>query len=173
LSQWIELLTTKLIWAYFRVYLPIFHYNIPVGTFCALFFVCEMMTGYWLAFNFQVSHVSSYCDYPIGDAKDANAKTIPDEWAVSQVKACVDYSHTSPLMTFLCGALNYQVVHHLFPVVSQYHYPQIAPIVKQVCDEYKVKYIILPDFPTAFGGHLRHLKNLGEKGYSAEMPHMG
>ncbi len=36
-----------------------------------------------------------------------------------QVKTGVDYSHGNWFSTFLCGALNYQVVHHLFPSISQ------------------------------------------------------
>lgn len=36
-----------------------------------------------------------------------------------QVKSCVDYAHDSWAVTFLSGALNYQVTHHLFPGVSQ------------------------------------------------------
>lgn len=64
----------------------------------------------------QVSHVSTECDYPLGaEAKDM----IEDEWAVSQVKSCVDYGHGSWMVAFLSGALNYQVTHHLFPGVSQ------------------------------------------------------
>lgn len=40
----------------------------------------------------------------------------------------------------MCGSLNYQAVHHLFPHVSQYYYPELAPIVKEVCKEYGVRY---------------------------------
>lgn len=60
--------------------------------------------------------MSTECDYPLGVDK---SNTITDEWAVSQVKSSVDYSHGNWLTTFLCGALNYQVTHHLFPTVSQ------------------------------------------------------
>lgn len=40
-------------------------------------------------------------------------------FVTEQVKSCVDYCHGSNLVTFLSGALNYQVTHHLFPGVSQ------------------------------------------------------
>ena len=97
---------------------------------------------------------------------------ISDEWAVSQVRACVDYSHDNYLTTFFCGALNYQVTHHLFPTVSQYHYPAIAKIIKEVCKEYDVEYKVLPDFKSAFYAHVKHLYNLGQDGVAAEV-HMG
>ncbi len=103
------------------------------------------------------------------------------DWATSQVKTSVDYSHgnsgermrrrcpvaalTRPVavMTFLCGALNYQIEHHLFPSVSQYHYPAIAPIVMDVCKKHKVTYHLLPTFSAAIGAHIEHLKDLGQK----------
>jgi fatty acid desaturase len=69
----------------------------------------------------------------------------------------------------LCNA---QVTHHLYPGVSQYHYPAIAPIIKQTCKEYGIEYKCLPTFAAAFHAHIKHLKNMGERGVPAEL-HMG
>lgn len=167
--MWAELFFTKAFWFSWRVLLPALVWKVPLGELAALFFITEFVTGYYLAFNFQVSHVSTYCDYPLG-SKDG--KVIDDEWAVSQVKTSVDYAHGDPIMTFLCGALNYQVVHHLFPTVSQYHYPAIAPIVREVCKKHNVPYTVLPTFKEAFLAHIKHLYNLGLRGEAAEV-HMG
>ncbi|OQR99376.1 Delta(5) fatty acid desaturase [Achlya hypogyna] len=169
LSTWVAMICSKSFWAFYRIYLPLAVLQMPLKTYLAVFFLAEFVTGWYLAFNFQVSHVSTECGYPCGDeAKLA----LEDEWAVSQVKTSVDYAHGSWLTTFLAGALNYQVVHHLFPSVSQYHYPAIAPIVKEVCKEYGIKYAILPDFSTAFVAHLKHLRNMGKQGIPATI-HMG
>jgi fatty acid desaturase len=109
----------------------------------------------------------------LGEApREGEDGNIVDEWAVSQIKSSVDYAHNNPVTTFLCGALNYQVTHHLFPTVSQYHYPAIAPIIQDVCREFNVDYKVLPDFVTAFHAHIAHLKTLGERGEAAEV-HMG
>jgi len=180
--QWGEMIFTKLFWFGWRVVFPLMSasFRTSMATFWPLFFVSEFMTGYFLAFNFQVSHVSSECDYPLGEAPREEAvegsaggkEGIKDEWAVSQVKSSVDYAHNNALTTFLCGALNYQVTHHLFPTVSQYHYPRIAPIIQEVCKEFNVDYKVLPDFVTAFHAHIAHLKALGERGEAAEV-HMG
>jgi len=173
LSQWAEMIITKIFWATYRIILPLTLTNIfkyeSLAMYLTFFFVAEFMTGYFLAFNFQVSHVSTECDYPNGEEK---TDEISDEWAVSQVRACVDYSHDNYLTTFFCGALNYQVTHHLFPTVSQYHYPAIAKIIKEVCKEYDVEYKVLPDFKSAFYAHVKHLYNLGQDGVAAEV-HMG
>jgi fatty acid desaturase len=65
-----------------------------------------------------------------------------------------------------------QVTHHLYPGVSQYHYPAIAPIIKQTCKEYGIEYKCLPTFAAAFHAHIKHLKNMGARGEPAEL-HMG
>jgi fatty acid desaturase len=102
-----------------------------------------------------VSHISDVAEYY--DEKSL----LKEEWAILQVKTSVDYAHGSWLWTYLSGALNYQVVHHLFPGVSQYHYPKIAPIVMEVCKKHGLRYNVLPDFNEAISSHLRHLANMG------------
>lgn len=203
-SMLVRLFAVKVFWATWRIVIPLVFLEVPHAQFWPLFLVTEVVTGYWLSFNFQVSHVSEVADYPQGEAK---GPSIDDEWAVSQVsavspgctrqscarramcspalyvfprcairfhflqqvKSSVDYSHGNWWMTFLCGALNYQIVHHLFPGVSQYHYPAIAPIVQEVCDQYGVEYVCLPGFMEAFRLHLTHLRNMGAVGKAAHI----
>ena len=126
--------------------------------------MAEFTTGYYLAFNFQVSHVSSKCDFPCGITK---TDKLEDEWAISQVRSSIDYSHDKPLTTFLTGALNYQVTHHLFPTVSQYHYPAISRIIRDICKEYNIEYKVLPNFTSAFSAHMKHLYQLSRVGISS------
>jgi acyl-lipid (8-3)-desaturase len=88
---------------------------------------------------------------------------IEHEWAVSQVLTSVDYGHGGYWTRILSGHLNYQTIHHLFPCVSQYHYPAIAPIVREVCKKYKVEFNHIPTFTGAFLAHVQHLKDMGIK----------
>lgn len=168
-TAWVHMIVAKAFWVFYRIYVPLTMLHVPVATYWGVFLLAEFVTGWYLAFNFQVSHVSTECEYPNGTEA---AETVPDEWAISQVKSSVDYSHDSPLMTFFAGALNYQVTHHLFPGVSQYHYPAIAPIIKKVCKKYNVEYKVLPSFRVALMAHFRHLKQMGEKGVPVSV-HMG
>eukprot|EP00164_Ancoracysta_twista_P001933 GFYU01002542.1.p1 GENE.GFYU01002542.1~~GFYU01002542.1.p1 ORF type:complete len:541 (+),score=179.67 GFYU01002542.1:233-1855(+) len=160
---WLRQIASKSFFVFWRIMLPLYVFNADVATFWLCFFVAELGTGYWLAFNFQVSHISTVADFP------EKANDIDDEWAVSQVKSSVDYSHGDSVMTFLCGALNYQVTHHLFPSISQYHYPAIAPIIQEVAKKYKVEYTYVKDFPQAFHLHIQHLYELGQAGKAAHM----
>jgi len=91
---------------------------------------------------------------------------------VAQTVASVNYSLGNWWTTFCCGALNYQIEHHLLPTVSQYHYPAIAPIVQDACRRHGVRYNELPDFYTALKMHLMLLYRMGQKGEVAEV-HLG
>lgn len=133
-----------------------------------MFLISELTTGGYLAYNFQVSHVSPIADFPSMEATN-NKDTTPqsavggkvDEWAIHQVKTSIDYAHGDSIMTFLCGALNYQIEHHLFPAISQYHYPALAPIVMDVCKKHGIRYNYVPTFWDAFKLHLRHMWLMG------------
>lgn len=207
----LEHIASKACFLAWRFYLPLVVWKVPVPMFALLTFIAEMSTGYWLAFNFQVSHISTVAEFPLGDvavkppavttkkrsatptkarsrsnstaAVTADTKlgvagttntdisgitheVVPFEWAVAQTISSVDYSQNSPWTTFCCGALNFQIEHHLLPSVSQYHYPAIAPIVRRVCKKHGVKYNCLPNFYTAFYLHLKYLWTLGQKGES-------
>jgi len=83
---------------------------------------------------------------------------------VLQIEGTVDYAHDSKLFTFLSGTLNYQTVHHLFPSVAPHHYPQIAPILKKICDQHKIKYQILPTFYSALLNHFSELHRMSKLG---------
>jgi fatty acid desaturase len=166
---YVEMYIAKAVWFIWRIVLPLVFFNTSVLAFLGLFLISELATGWHLALNFQVSHISSECEFPNGEEKKTD---ISEEWAVSQVQTSVDYSHGNWWTTFISGALNYQVTHHLFPTVSQYHYPAIAPIIMEVCKEYNVDYKVLPSFTAAFGAHMKHLKEMGAKGLKVDI-HMG
>jgi len=156
--EWFHLLFTKFFFIFYRILVPIFIFGLPLSTALFYFFFIEIITGYWLAFNFQVSHISTEAIFPCDTKFEPHLK---NEWAVIQLLTSVDYGHDSFLQTFLSGALNYQTVHHLFPGISQYHYPAIAPIVKDVCKKYKLPFNELPSFSDAISAHLNYLYKMG------------
>jgi fatty acid desaturase/predicted heme/steroid binding protein len=157
---------TKTCWFVWRILIPLYYFNVSSGFFWATFFVAEFTTGYYLAFNFQVSHVSPAAVWP--DIQ----QPISNEWAVNQLHTSIDYGHGSWLVALLCGALNYQSIHHLFPSVSQYHYPAIAPIVRGIATKYGVRFNYLSDFTAAFMAHVQYLKHMGEQGKEVHFHHM-
>jgi len=157
-KDWAFFIATKFFHLFYRILAPIFIFGIPTSTVLFYYFLVELIIGYWLAFNFQVSHISTEAIFPC----DAQYEPVlSKEWAVVQLLTSVDYGHDSVLQTLLSGALNYQTVHHLFPGVSQYHYPAIAPIIKDVCKKYKLPFNELPNFSDAWAAHVNYLYEMG------------
>jgi len=147
----------KIFWVTYRIILPM--YYIGVVNSLWLFLVSDLITGWLLSFVFQVNHVIPQAIWPEIN-KEGN---VDMDWAVVQLETTMDYAHDSYLTFFFTGALNYQVVHHLVPYVSQIYYPEIAPLVKAVCKKHGATYHYLPTFWDAIKNHLQYLKNMGHK----------
>ena len=64
----------------------------------------------------------------------ANNYDGPD-WAKQQICNSGNFLNRERWWTMIFGGINYQIEHHLFPNMSNQHYPMIAPIVKKFCEE--------------------------------------
>lgn len=128
----------QMFFVFYRFVVPMVWGGVGVVQTLSLFLLADLVTSYWLAFVFQVSHVVENMEWPVPNA----CNEISRDWAELQVVTAQDYAHGSFFWTNFAGALNYQVVHHLFPNISQHYYPEIAPLVIRTCKEYSVSYII-------------------------------
>jgi len=146
----------KTVFLIYRFIIPMFY--IGVVNSLLLFLISDFITGWMLAFIFQVNHVIPQAIWPKIENDHVNM-----DWALLQLQTTMDYAHDSYFTTFITGALNYQIVHHLVPYVSQIHYPKIAPIIKDICKKHGVEYNYLPTFYDALKNHLYYLKMLGNK----------
>lgn len=142
-----------------RLVVPLFFMSL--GRVMILFFISEFVMGYYLAINFQVSHIAEGMDFYNTPPPPSSPKNIDNDWAVLQVRTTQDYAHGKYWTSYFAGGLNYQVVHHLFPTISQTYYPEIAPIVVKTCKEYGIPYIVLPSFTSAFVSHIKYLYLMG------------
>jgi len=151
---------TKIFFLWYQFYIPLFYFHLPISQFVGIYIVMELAAGTWLAYFFQVNHISEGVEYTNQDDDSPSKK----EWAVLQMEGTVEYAHDSKLFALFSGTLNFQAVHHLFPSVAPHHYPQLAPIVKKVCEKRGVKYQILPNFPTAVAHHFAEVNRMGKLG---------
>ena len=154
---------SKSFWIFSRFVFPYYFLGLKPMQYIPFILLSDIVSSYWLAFNFVVSHISPEAEYYDGSTD----KVIDEEWAKLQVKTSVDYAHGSVWDTFFTGGLNYQTTHHLMPAISQYHYPQIAPIIQEVCKKHGLTYNVLPSFMAGVKKHVLHLKNMGEEGKCA------
>lgn len=61
------------------------------------------------------------------------------EWYKMQIEAAHDYDVPKPL-SLLCGALDYQIEHHLFPKMPPNRLREIQPKIQDICRRYGVQY---------------------------------
>jgi len=80
-----------------------------------------------------------------------------DDWLKLQICNSGNFLNGNILWTRLFGAINYQIEHHLFPNMSNVHYPTIAPIVKKFCKEKNIPYV---NHTTLWGMYMSYLKML-------------
>jgi len=147
-----------------------FVFGSPLLTLFCLLAVSDLITSWYLAFVFQVNHVAAPVVWPNVDEQTG---VVDMDWAELQIRSTIDYAHDSKLVTFMSGGLNYQVVHHLFPYISQRHYPDIAPIILEACRRNNIQYLVLPSFFEAFKAHVSYLAQMGKQinGWSSIKTH--
>ncbi len=118
--------------------------------------VTYMTVGVTLSVVFQLAHLVDVADVIVPKVEE-----IKNEWAIHQIKTTVDFAPKNAFLNWYLGGLNYQVIHHLFPQICHIHYPQIAQIVKEVCDQFSLEYKVHPTVAEAIYSHYRFLKVLG------------
>jgi NADPH-dependent stearoyl-CoA 9-desaturase len=127
-----------------RKYVP--YYAVEFGLFPALagpFFwkvllanwLTEVMRDVYSAATIFCGHVGqSTASYPEGTRTGSRG-----EWYAMQVEASNDFQVPYAL-SVLCGGLDLQIEHHLFPKLPPERLRQIAPEVREICERHGVRY---------------------------------
>lgn len=148
---------TKL--GYVAIFLLLPMYKVGVLPVLLGYGVMVFVTGLFIAVVFQLAHVVEGAEF-VDPATDGGE--IGNEWAIHQVNTTVNFATGNKVWNWLFGGLNFQVEHHLFPLVSHVHYPEINKRLKQVCAEFNVRYSEFPTLRSALRSHLVHLRRVGQ-----------
>ncbi|KAI9985643.1 hypothetical protein PInf_005035 [Phytophthora infestans] len=95
----------------------------------AFFMLAQMSCGGFLAAVFSVGHngMSVY-----------EREDKPDFW---QLQVTTTRNITPGFfMDWFCGGLNYQIEHHLFPMMPRHNLQKVNPLVKSLCKQYDVRF---------------------------------
>jgi linoleoyl-CoA desaturase len=68
------------------------------------------------------------------------------------------FANDNILWTLWFGGINYQIEHHLFPNMSNFHYCTVAPIVKKFCLERRIPYVAKDTVIDAFKSFTKRVK---------------
>ncbi len=159
--EYFNLFFFKFLYYFLFIILPLVVLNITWWQFIIGFLAMQFAQGLVLGLVFQLAHVVEGTTFPLPNEEG----NIEEAWAAHQMMTTANFAVDSKLAGFLCGGLNRQVEHHLFPKICHIHYPAIGKIVKETALEFNLPYIESPTFMNALASHYRMLKKLGKEAY--------
>lgn len=121
------------------------------------FLALQFAGGFTVAVIFQLAHVVDGLEYPQPDAEGL----MENQWAEHEMHTTANFATANPFVNYVCGGLNFQIEHHLFPYLCHVHYTAVSPIVRQTAEEFGLPYHENVTFTGAVKSHLRLLKKLG------------
>lgn len=135
----------------------------PVWVVLVFYAVAAFVLGMVLSVVFQLAHCVEGAEFPL---PPPDSRRIDNAWAIHQAQTTVDFARRSRVVAGLLGGLNFQIEHHLFPLVCHVNYPAIANLVETTCREYGVRYTEHPSFRAGLASHFRWLRQMGMPGTS-------
>ena len=156
--NWLRLIAFKLAAYAFWLGMPILVMDQPVWQLLLGFLVMHLVAGLMLTLIFQLAHLTPVNAMPVPD----QAGSMAHGWAGHQLYTTANWAMDSPWLNWVCGGLNYQIEHHLFPYLSHLHYPAIAPIVRQTAVEHGLPYYAYHTLGEALAAHYAHLRAMGQ-----------
>jgi linoleoyl-CoA desaturase len=156
-KEYFNLFFYKAVYYSLFIVVPLLVMDITWWQFLIGFLVMHIAKGLVLGLIFQLAHVVEGTEFPHPD----QTGNIQESWAAHQMRTTANFARKNRLINYLCGGLNHQIEHHLFPTICHIHYPKIADIVKETAHEFGLPYIENPTFVAALKAHSSYLKKLG------------
>lgn len=147
-----------------RKYVPYYLKNYVLFPLLAGPMFWKVLLGNWMAEVGRdlYSAATIYCGH-VGDDVAAYPEGTRahgrGEWYAMQIEATNNFEVSLPI-SILCGGLDRQIEHHLFPKLPPNRLREIAPEVKKVCEEHGVEYKTDTWGRTLLKA-LRHVRSLG------------
>ncbi|MDA0196845.1 MAG: acyl-CoA desaturase [Bacteroidetes bacterium] len=117
----------------------------------------HFVQGLTMAIVFMLAHIIEGTSFP----EPGPDGKIDMAWADLQMYTTSNFAINNPVVNYLCGGLNFQIEHHLFPKVCHIHYSKISRIVRQTAKDHKLPYLEQKTFFGAIASHTRLLKKFG------------
>lgn len=126
----------------FRKWVPYYGKNFIFYPVLAGPFFPKVVVGNWLAEKFRdvYTGITVFCGHV--DTKSYSLKDKPKnhgEWCIMQIEATNNFKVSYPL-SILCGGLDYQIEHHLFPKLPPNRLREVSSEIEACCQEFGVTY---------------------------------
>lgn len=129
-----------------------------IGTKLAvLYSIGVIPTIFYIVTQNALYYVNVMADHDLYETHE-NHYDGPD-WAKRQICNSGNFANDNAMWSMAFGGINYQIEHHLFPNVSNHHYPKIAPIVRQFCADKGLPYSNQPTVVDAYRSFMKKVKS--------------
>lgn len=155
--EYFNLFFYKLVYYGIFIIIPLIVMDITWWQFLIGFLAMNFAEGLVLGLVFQLAHLVENTSFP----NPQENENIEEAWAQHQMRTTANFARKSSLATFLCGGLNFQIEHHLFPKICHIHYPAISELVKTTALEFGLPYHENETFFRALRSHYNFLKKAG------------
>lgn len=154
----VKIIADKIV--YFSVFLvlPIVILKMPAIQVITGYLLMQFISGVVLTVIFQLAHTVEDTSHPLPNEN----LVIENDWAIHQMNTTVDFARDNKFITWYVGGLNFQVEHHLFPMICHVHYPEISKIVEATAHEFGVPFLENKTFGIALKSHVRTLQRFGK-----------
>ena len=154
-----DLIISKVLYFGYIMVLPALFSGLPFWKIIVGWMVMHAVTGLILASIFQPAHVLEDLQFAQGE----KGASMEDDNLSHQLKSTANFGTRSRLFTWMCGGLNHQIEHHLFPQVCHIHFSDLAPIVRKTAEEFGLPYRSSTTFAGALALHTKMLWKLGRE----------
>lgn len=150
-----------------RKYVPYYLYNFALFPLLAGPFFWKVLLGNVLAEVLRdiYSAATIFCGHVGHDVKSYAQGTRArgrGQWYAMQVEATNNFEVSRPI-SILCGGLDRQIEHHLFPTLPPERLREIAPEIRAICERWGIEYKT-DTWGRTLKGALAHIRHLAEKG---------
>jgi linoleoyl-CoA desaturase len=156
----------------FRKWVPYYLKNYGLFPLLAGPMFWKVLLGNWMAETMRdlYSAATIYCGHVGEDVASYEEGTRAHgrgEWYAMQVESTNDYEVSLPV-SILCGGLDRQIEHHLFPRLPPNRLREIAPEVRAACEEHGVTYRTA-SWGSTLKKALAHVRALGFRDFARAM----
>jgi linoleoyl-CoA desaturase len=154
-----NIIAWKIFYYSFALILPLIVVELPWWHIVLAFLSMHLFTGLFISLVFQVAHITPSSDFPLPDENGL----IASDWSTHQFATTANFSPKSKYFSWFIGGLNYQIEHHLLPMVCHVHYKELSKIVIETAEEYGMPYSSNRTFFEAIKVHAQMIYKLGNR----------
>jgi linoleoyl-CoA desaturase len=150
-----------------RKYAPYYAKNYVLFPALAGPFWPKVLLGNWLAETLRdiYTAASILCGHvgpEVASWPEGTKASSRGAWYAMQIEATNNFE-VPYLLSVLCGGLDYQIEHHLFPTLPPERLREIAPEVRNIAESHGFQYRT-GSWPRVLGKALSHIRSLGKRG---------